>query len=265
MDKSVPASASYLLDFIGSIEAPKGYDTIYGNNQGKLSKPITSMTIRELIDAMPSFTKRFGSSASGRYQFMLATLKGLVPELKLDMNQKFTSDLQDRLGFHLLRRRGYDAFIFNKIGAGEFCKRLAMEWASLPVTEDVQGAHMYLKRGQSYYAGDSQNKSLVSPERFYTAVQKAHEMQSHVDVPTQKKPKLKTIIAGAAIGGAAGGAVSQKPDDALADVTATVEAVKPAVEALSGLAGVSGSVLLFGLGVAVFCGLGWWLYNKYSR
>lgn len=33
MDKTVPAGAALLLDFIGGIEAPRGYDVIYGNNQ----------------------------------------------------------------------------------------------------------------------------------------------------------------------------------------------------------------------------------------
>ncbi|MDH6229597.1 hypothetical protein M2281_000169 [Mesorhizobium soli] len=46
MDKTVPAGAAMLLGFIGDIEAPKGYGTIYGNNQGKLPKPLTSMKRR---------------------------------------------------------------------------------------------------------------------------------------------------------------------------------------------------------------------------
>ncbi len=32
MDKIVPQPAAMLLDFIGSKEAPKGYDTVYGDN-----------------------------------------------------------------------------------------------------------------------------------------------------------------------------------------------------------------------------------------
>ena len=66
MDRTVPKGAAILLDFIGSIEAPKGYDTVYGNNQRKLATPITSMTVDEVIAAGPTWTKRFASSACGR-------------------------------------------------------------------------------------------------------------------------------------------------------------------------------------------------------
>lgn len=77
MDKTVPAGAAYLLDFIASKEAPEGYGTVYGNSQGKLAKPLVAMTLAEVIAAGSSWTKRFGSSACGRYQFMKATLQDL--------------------------------------------------------------------------------------------------------------------------------------------------------------------------------------------
>ncbi len=183
MDKTVPAGAAILLDFIGDIEAPRGYDVIYGNNQNKLPTPITKMTIGELIDAQSSFTKRFKSSASGRYQFMRATLQDLSRELGLRGTQIFDANLQDRLAFHLLKRRGYDDYVSGKISRAEFGKRLAQEWASLPVLTAVKGAHRDLKRGQSYYAGDALNKSLVSPEKVEAVLDRVKVAPSSV-VPT---------------------------------------------------------------------------------
>jgi muramidase (phage lysozyme) len=165
MDKTVPPGAAKLLYFIGSIEAPKGYDTVYGNNQGKLTKPITKMTVDELIGHQAGFTKAFGSSASGRYQFMKATLQGLKSELGLRGTQVMDHDLQDRLGYHLLRRRGYDDFIAGRLTVPQFALNLAKEWASFPVLVETKGAHRTVKRGQSYYAGDGMNKALVAPER----------------------------------------------------------------------------------------------------
>jgi len=110
MDKTVPAGAAILLDFIRKTEVGRvdraSYDVIYGHNQNKLPKPITSMTIGELVDAQGDFTRRFKSSASGGYQFMRATLQGLAKELSLSGKQMFDPDLQDRLGYHLLKRRG---------------------------------------------------------------------------------------------------------------------------------------------------------------
>lgn len=166
MDKSVPTGAALLLDFIGSIEAPKGYGTIYGNKQSKLAKPLTEMTLDEVLAAQVAWSKNHGSSAAGRYQFMRATLTGLISELGLRGSQKLDADLQDRLGYHLLKRRGYADYMAAKTDRTTFGKRLAQEWASLPVLADMQGAHRKIKRGQSYYAGDALNKSLVSPERF---------------------------------------------------------------------------------------------------
>ncbi|MGB3351131.1 MAG: hypothetical protein WBA85_20370 [Brucella anthropi] len=180
MDRTVPAGAALLLDFIGGIEAPRGYDVIYGNNQDKLPKPITQMSLGELVDAQAFFTKRFKSSASGRYQFMRATLQDLSRELGLRGTQVFDANLQDRLAFHLLKRRGYEDYMSGKISRSEFGKRLAQEWASLPVLTAVKGAHRDLKRGQSFYAGDPLNKSLVSPEKVEAVLDRVRAAQSVV-------------------------------------------------------------------------------------
>lgn len=166
MDKTVPAFAGRLLDFIGGIEAPAGYDTIYANAQKRVAafkaRPITKRTIAEWI----SDGKRGqASSAAGRYQFMQATLKSLMTELGLRGSEVMTPDMQDRLGFHLLKRRGYDKYVAGSMSLQSFALNLSKEWASLPVLSAVTGAHRLLKRGQSYYAGDSLNKSLVTPER----------------------------------------------------------------------------------------------------
>lgn len=165
MDKTVPTPAARLLLFIGGIEAPRGYDTIFGNNQGKLPKPITTMTVDQVLAAQPGWSRRFGSSAAGKYQVMHETLSGLKKELGLRGTQLFDANLQDRLGYHLLRRRGYDLFVAGKLSRTAFGLRLAQEWASFPVLAPVKGAHRNLVRGQSYYSGDSLNHSLVRAER----------------------------------------------------------------------------------------------------
>lgn len=165
----ITRAAMRLLDFIGATEAPRGYGTIYGNNQAKLPKPLTQFTLDQVIRAQPSWTRKFGSSAAGRYQFMKNTLdakdtlKDLRGELHLTGKELFDAALQDRMAMHLLRRRGWDMFVSGAIDRTEFGKRLAMEWASFPVLAPVKGAHRMLKRGQSFYAGDKLNKALVSP------------------------------------------------------------------------------------------------------
>lgn len=170
MDKTVPTGAALLLDFIRQTEVGRkdraSYDVIYANKQGQLAKPLTSMTLDEVLAAQKGWSKNNGSSAAGGYQFMRATLVELIAELGLRGSQLLDTDLQDRLGFHLLKRRGYQQYVDGTINAVEFGKRLAMEWASFPVLVDCKGAHRKLKRGQSYYAGDGLNKALVAPEKI---------------------------------------------------------------------------------------------------
>lgn len=164
MDKTIPPAAARILDFIGNTEAPLGYDTIYGNNQGKLPKPVTKMTVDEVSTNQPIWTRRYGSSATGRYQFMRATLNELKKELKLNGSEKFDADLQDRLGLHLLLRRGYAQWINGDISTDHFMLNLSKEWASFPVPFTIKGGSRTVTRGQSYYAGDGLNKALITPE-----------------------------------------------------------------------------------------------------
>jgi hypothetical protein len=122
------------------------------------------MTIADVIANGTSWTNRFGSSACGRYQFMKATLQGLVKELGLTGKEIFNPDLQDRLGYHLLKRRKYLEFINGTISRTTFGNNLAMEWASFPVLNTIKGAHRTVTRGETYYSGDKLNKALIKPE-----------------------------------------------------------------------------------------------------
>ncbi|QND60148.1 hypothetical protein [Mesorhizobium huakuii] len=176
MDASIPSSAAKLLDLIGNTEAPKGYDVIFGNNQKHLPKKLTSMTISEVIAAGPGWSKAYGSSAAGRYQFMNQTLKSLKISESLTGTEKFSPDLQDRLGYALLDRRGYEKFASGKLSVVAFGLALAQEWASFPVLEACQGAHRWIERGETYYAGDHLNKALITPERV-EAILNEHPMR----------------------------------------------------------------------------------------
>jgi len=130
------------------------------------------MTLDELIRLQPSMTRRFKSSAAGGYQIVHKTLQYLKRDLGLRGGQLFSCDLQDRLAYHLLRRRGYDDFISGKISRTEFGKNLAMEWASFPVLAVTKGASQKIRRGQSYYAGDALNKAIVTPAKVEAVLNK---------------------------------------------------------------------------------------------
>jgi len=141
------------------------YLTIYGHKEGKLAKPLTSMTLAEIQAAQAAWSKNYGSSAAGAYQVLRATLKDLIASMRLAGSFQFTPQLQDEIGYELLRRRGFEDFLAGKINRVQFGKALAQEWASFPVLGNTDGQSRKVERGQSYYAGDGLNRALIAPER----------------------------------------------------------------------------------------------------
>ena len=123
---------------------------------------------------------------------MRATLRDLKEQLRLrGATQKLDPNLQDRLGYHLLKRRGYEAFADGRLSTEAFALALAQEWASMPVLRACKGAHRTVNRGQSYYAGDGQNRALISPEKFESALAAAKAAISAA--PTSPKPEEKRM------------------------------------------------------------------------
>jgi hypothetical protein len=183
---NITAGARILLDFIYETDAgkprPTCYAIIFDNRQNRLKKPITQMTLDQVIAAGRNWgsaawvKKNWGaspaSSAAGAGQFMHVTLVGLKQELGLSGSEIFDADLQDRLAMRLLDRRGYETFTAGAIDRVEFGKRLAQEWASLPVLSACRGAHGVLKRGQSYYDGDGVNGARTTPQKVEAILDK---------------------------------------------------------------------------------------------
>lgn len=208
----VPLHAQNLLDFIGLKEAPKGYDTIFGNRQNRLAIPITQMTFGDLVDAQGNWgnktwvKKNWGyntaSSAAGKYQCMRQTLQTIAREIPT-INGRLIYDrtLQDKLGYYLLLKRGYADFIAGKLSIAGFGLKLAQEWASFPVLENVKGRHQRVTRGQSYYAGDGLNKALVKPEEVEARLAHVLELARLIEEPPKPvtiavPPKAETIGGG---------------------------------------------------------------------
>jgi len=170
MNPNVPRGAAILLDFIANLETNRqgqaAYETIIGyrnEKPGTLPKPITQMTLEELLAEQKRWVKNLKapSGAAGRYQIIRPTLLSLIEEMKVPLDAKFTPDLQDRFGFALLKRRGWDRFASNAFSLRDFGNSLAREWASWPVLSAQAGAHRPVARGESYYAGDGINASLT--------------------------------------------------------------------------------------------------------
>jgi len=163
MSGNVPVAAMKLLDFISTVEAPQGYDTVFGNNQSRMPTPITKMTIAAVIKDGRRRTRAYGSSAAGRYQFMPPTLQGLVKEGAAPATALMTPAVQDQLAYALLKRRGFEKYMDGRMSVTAFGKALAQEWASFPVLAATTGAHRQVARGETYYADDGINKVGLKP------------------------------------------------------------------------------------------------------
>jgi muramidase (phage lysozyme) len=174
MSPDVPPGAAVLLDFIAEPESRGRYDVIYGNHENTLAQPLTSMTITALLSAQILWGRRWGSSAAGRYQIMQTTLAGLHRAGVVAGDDLFSPDNQDRLGYALLKQRGYAGFMARTLPLQTFALHLAQEWASMPVLVACKGAHREVQAGETYYAGDRLNKALVTPAQFEAALTRAH-------------------------------------------------------------------------------------------
>lgn len=150
----------------GKTDPAVQYETIIGHNQNKLAKPLTQMSVGEIIAASDGWRKRFGttSGAAGAYQIIKPTLLGLVKHLGIDLGAKFTPELQDRMADQLLATRGLARFLRGELGVIEFGNAIAREWASFPVLSTQKRGEATLKRGQSYYDKFAGNSALIKPE-----------------------------------------------------------------------------------------------------
>jgi muramidase (phage lysozyme) len=152
--------AARILDFISGPESNGNYNAYYAH--GGSTKDLSKMTVGQVLAWQRQRVKEGSpSSATGRYQLMQKTLTGLTKRMGIDLDEKFTPLLQDRMAVELLNQRGYAQFKAGKMSPQTFGNNLAKEWASLP----------NLRTGRSQYAGDKAgNKSLVSPGQVLNVI-----------------------------------------------------------------------------------------------
>lgn len=153
--------AKPILDLIGKYESRNDYDVIWGgiSRSDYPSKPLTKMTVGEVLAWQDSIDSKYQSEAAGHYQILEDTLRSLVSKHGVDAGRLFDKAMQDDLAVKLLAGRGFNRFLGGQDDVEDMMLGLAKEWASFPVPKDMQGASRWLKAGQSYYAGDGLNKA----------------------------------------------------------------------------------------------------------
>jgi len=142
-----------ILEVVGLAESKGNYNIVYDGSATGKEINLTSMSVGEVLEMQAKKRKDgMASTASGKYQFIYKTLKGLVENNGIDKDAKFDESMQDELAGHLLNSRRRKATDENgNLDKAKFAKEIAKEWASMPKDSS----------GRGYYDGDGLNKSLV--------------------------------------------------------------------------------------------------------
>lgn len=145
---SPTAKGNELSDFIGKLESSDNYNVIVGGKE----KPLTKMTIKQILQLQKDLDNKKQDTAVGRYQIKNSTLKETISKLGIDENEIFDKNLQDKMGRQLLKKRGFEDYKAGKISTKELIKKLSMEWVALPTDES----------NESYYKGIGNNKARTN-------------------------------------------------------------------------------------------------------
>jgi len=162
-----------LLDLIAKGEAVRSnpYCSVY---PGHVEPSLTQMSLSEVqLYQQRRIDAGFRSSAVGRYQFIKRTLTAAIENLGVDpLRTRYTEDVQDALIIGILKRyRRYDDWLAGTYSTDKFMIKLAQEFASFPVPYAMQGANRRLQKGESYYAGDSLNRSNHDPDTLFVELE----------------------------------------------------------------------------------------------
>ena len=104
-----------LLDFIAEHESEgaarrlkiSAYDVVWsGISKKHRPASLQRMTVGEVLNWQDSIDPVYRSEASGRYQIMEDTLRGLYAEAGVKLTDYYNAATQDRLAVQLLKRRG---------------------------------------------------------------------------------------------------------------------------------------------------------------
>lgn len=165
---------------VNSQRVQSPYQVVYGGIAAKdrPTSPLTSMTVEQVLDWQDNIDTRYPSEAAGAYQVMEDTLRGLVDAGSVRPEALFDEETQDFVAQLLMERRGLSKYLEGEISAEDFADSLAREWASFPVVRDQRGAKRYVKRGQSYYAGDGLNSAHAQPDEFLKIVREILSFQA---------------------------------------------------------------------------------------
>lgn len=154
----VTANAEQVRAFIRQHEATNDYDIYHDDIKSAPPRPLTQMTVGEVMAWQRSLGK-VTSTASGGYQIIQRTLRGLVNKYGIDRNALFDRQMQDHLADLLLL--DCKEHLNNVVQYGN-C--IAYIWAALPL---LSGPNV----GKSAYDGIAGNRALTTTKDFMAMLQ----------------------------------------------------------------------------------------------
>jgi hypothetical protein len=120
-----------------------GYDVTLGYGQfdpewfDSKKDSLENLAVGEVINLQTDILNHpdndMNSSAVGKWQLTRRTLRDLIKRKVIDvsMSDKFTPELQDKIFYALVERRGYSAYLAGKLPKDEFMQNLKKEWEGL--------------------------------------------------------------------------------------------------------------------------------------
>jgi len=175
----------------------------------KLKKVLSSYTIGEVKKFQSN--SRSGSGqlfATGRYQIIPNTLKGIVAKSGFTDTDKYSPTNQDRLAYQLLLNRSHlKAFILgesenNKTNLEKASLQMAQIWSSIGVPYAMKGGRKsQIQKNESYYSGGG-DKASVTTEAIQSALKELRKnikgvSEENTESEVEKKKYYKYFIIGA--------------------------------------------------------------------
>lgn len=170
-----------VLHKIASIEGVRdqGYDTIYMGSPIRPPRPITTMTLQEVLNFQDRMVSAGSvSSAVGNYQFIRTTLRDTAKLAGIPLDAPFDRYTQDRLARNLLERCGLYRY---DIAEETIANCLAKSWAAIPVASGD-------KAGRSYYEGIAGNKHRTRVEVIMGTLRGRFKDYRHVHLMRPRGP-----------------------------------------------------------------------------
>jgi muramidase (phage lysozyme) len=180
----------------------KGYiQGKYGTPYSLLgTKPLSEHTIGEVMQFQARGRDATGQLwATGRYQIIPNTLKGLVTSMKLPPNTKYDKATQDAMGLKLLTNRTpIRQYVTSEIAdtkenLEKAALSVAMIWSSVGVPYPVQGRHQMVQKNQSYYSGGG-DRATVTTESIQEKLRMLRNNWGNITTETVVQKKNILII-----------------------------------------------------------------------